>query len=216
MGDWSTLATDVQQWTMNELVTSTVIYNTILPIVEEQLSRDLLDVAGLYSSASGTLTASSRILPVPTNLIGARSVMLTSSNQYVILEYKDYPFLNAYAPIATEYGEPLYYGRATLSTFEVVPTPSQAYVYYINYDGKPAALSSTNTTNWYTTYAYGALLAGCMKQAAMFVLDDRQQGLIQTWTAEYGRQIAAINLTARRQDRDDVRSDYLPQENTSG
>lgn len=214
MGTWTTLATDVQQWTMNELVTSTVIYNTILPNVEEELSR-MIVVDAFNVTTSGTLTANSQTLATPTNLIAPRSLMvfLGDGTTATVLEQRDDAFADQYWPTPTAVGDPAYYCIETATTYRVFPTPSAAFPYRFRYRQKLAALTSTNTTNFYTEKCYDALLAGCMVQAARFVQDDRQQTMLKFWGDQYQQQLKLINDEQRRRDRDDVQPDLVPQEN---
>jgi len=69
--------------------------------------------------------------------------------------------------------------------------------YTINgiYYARLTALSDSNTTNWFTTYAPDLLLYGALLEAAPFMMDDKR---IATWQTFYQKAYSAVANEEKR------------------
>jgi hypothetical protein len=81
------------------------------------------------------------------------------------------------------------------SNFIFGPYPGNYTVKGIYY-GRLAALSDSNTTNWFTSYAPDLLLYGSLLEAEPFLKNDRR---IPVWQAFYQRAYEAVQNEERRQ-----------------
>lgn len=75
------------------------------------------------------------------------------------------------------------------------PYPSNVTVQGVYY-GRLAALSGTNTTNWFTSYAPDLLLYGALVEAEPFLVGDER---VQTWARFYQRAYDAVQGEEMRQ-----------------
>jgi hypothetical protein len=76
----------------------------------------------------------------------------------------------------TDTGEPRFFGRAG-ANFWFAPTPTSATVKLFYYKELPF-ISTTNATNWFSTYAPELILSAAQVEAYIFLQDDARAGLI--------------------------------------
>ena len=76
------------------------------------------------------------------------------------------------------------------------PYPTDGLTIKGTYYARLTALSSGNTTNWFTTYAPDLLLYGALLEAEPFLVGDSR---IQTWNSLYQRAYDAVATEERRQ-----------------
>jgi len=202
MGSYSTLLTDIPAFMEND---STELANnlpTIIQNTQDRMMRDLT-VAELFGTYSGSLTASSISFPRPTDILTLRGVTILTTSGLVSLNYRDRGWMEQFWPAQGQTAVPIYYGVLNENTFMVAPTPNSGWFYTTQYKKRLAYLTASNTTNYLTDNCYDTLLAGCIEEAAKFVIDDRAAGLTALWGPRYKEGIATINAQQGSYAKDD-------------
>jgi hypothetical protein len=192
MGTYATLLTDVPAFLENASTELSTNLPTIITNAQDMMLRDLT-VAELFGTTSGSLTQSSISVPRPSDILSLRGMTISTTSGLVSLNYRDRGYMEQYWPLQSQTAVPVYYGVLNENTFMVAPTTNSSYFYTIQYKKRLAYLSSTNSSNWLSANCYDTLLAAVLSDAARFVMDDRQAGLIAIYTARYKEGIAAIN-----------------------
>lgn len=186
---------------------------TIIPMAEFRMSRDL--VVDLFDYvANNTLTIGSPFISRPADLIAQKYLYITlPTNAVKVLQFKELGYLLEYWPSTIDTGEPVYYSTQDATSYRIAPTPDLAYSYQFGYRRILAPLSPANQTNALTANYYDALLAACCAEAARYVIDDRQAGLINIWEGRYNQAVLGINNQQTQQERDDFRAVFNPTDN---
>lgn len=201
---YSQLKTDIADWLNNQSSELQTSLDRIVSLGETRLARDLKVPQYDAVTPDATFAAGSPLLDLPADLTTVRFVRWrTAAGPWALLEFKDLPFLLEYWPDPAATGAPRYYGRYDDTRFLVAPTPSEAFAVQIGYTRRLPALSADAPTNWLTEAAEDALLYACLIEAAAFALDPQQ---VQTYKDFYAQAVGAINGTAARTLRDDVRT----------
>lgn len=201
--NYSTLNSDLETWMENNASEFTDQIPYIITDAQSRMARDLQVVGFATSSTFGvstTVTTFSR----PTDYLVPRVVTFTISGSEKPMQKREITFVKEYNS-ATSSGPPEYYAVLDAASFAISPPPDQAYSGKLYYLGRPAALNSSNLTNYYTDFCYDVLRACCLAQAARFVLDDRQVSLQTFWEGYYKEGVSAINALEIRSERDEFR-----------
>jgi hypothetical protein len=197
MGNYTTLLTDIPAFLENDSAEFLQNLPTIVTNAQDMMLRDLM-IAELFGTASGTLTQSSISVPRPNDILTLRGFTILTASGINSLNYRDRSYMEQFWPQQSQTAVPIYYGVLDENTFMTAPTPDSPYFYTIQYKKRLAYLSSTNSSNYLSANCYDTLLAACLADAARFVMDDRQAGLIAVYTARYKEGVAAINGQQRR------------------
>lgn len=136
-------------------------------------------------------------VPVPTSPVyvelkyawidGAPITMLTRVSAQQIYQL---------APNRSAGGSKPKYIAVEASNFIFAPYPAGTLSLSGVYYGRLTALSASNTTNWFTTYAPDLLLYGSLLEAEPFLANDPR---IQVWRALYARAYAAVESEEKKQ-----------------
>ena len=131
----------------------------------------------------GNLTASKDNVYAPAGTLFVRGLQVytsttaaTGANSW--LEKKDISFLREYDAAETTTGTPKYYamsggaegvGATSSGRITIVPTPSSAFMYKIQYNARPTGLSSANTTTYLSLNFGNGLLYACLVEAFSYL-----------------------------------------------
>lgn len=215
--DYNQLLTDIPSWLENsELAVAGAAAAVAVDCIadaEFRLARDL-SVSNFEQTQAINVSGGGATFTRPANLLSPRLVSFTVSAVPTIIQFKELGLI--FENMASPAGAPLYYGILDGQTYQVAPTPDQAYSGTLYFRAKPNPLNTSNVTNYFTTYAYDALKAACFAQAARYVLDDRQTSLINFWEGYYDTQVKALNGLEARVVRDEFRVPYIQSENLEG
>lgn len=192
MATYGDLVSDVQQWIENDDVELQASLPTILANAQRMVYRDM-KLAAHNVTATGNLVIGQAMYEVPSDLLALQSFAIAVDGEQVILDMRDQQWLIVYWPDITETGVPRYMGiddftgtgASIVRNWRVAATPDDTYPYSMNYRAMPAVLSADPDTNWLFTYAYECILYASIAEAAAFVMDSRQQGLIQLYGGKY-------------------------------
>lgn len=191
--NYSLLVADASQWMMNEAAEFVSQVPTMIGNAETRIFRDLT-VPQFEYVTTGSLTALSPYFARPSDMITLRYISLQANNQQqppLILIQK--ALGDTFYPGLSTTGLPTYYGIYDATRYKLYPTPVSNYPYEFAYKRKLASLSTSNETNFLTENFYDGLLAAVLCEASRFVLDDRQQSLININEAKYASAIKALN-----------------------
>lgn len=150
---------------------------------ENKLYRRLR-LRAMEETLSGTI--SSGTLAVPSDYRELKFANITTS-PYVSLERKTAEWIYATYPVRSGAEIPKYIGRQG-DTFIFGPYPGDYTISGIYYK-RLTALSASNTTNWFTTYAPELLLYAALLEAQPFLMNDKR---IPVWQSALADAIATV------------------------
>ena len=200
---YSSLKTDIQTWAENTGTDFTNQLDTFIDNTQTKLSREI-DPVGFNQNVTSSMTSGDRFVTLPSSiepmLINYLNIIVNDDRKF--LEIKPIEYLQEYWPDSSLTDEPRYFANFNDTTLYIAPTPDQAYVMELGYQGKINPLSNTNTTNWYTENASDALLYGCLSEANLFTKNMEDYNI---YKQKYVESVAAINNEARRRRRTDYK-----------
>lgn len=124
----------------------------------------------MKTEATGTLTIAAASLTLPTDILDIRDLRFTGIYASLLKKGDERSVQARYsydsAGVRVRQQPAWYYMSGTVAAFDSVA--DIAYPYLLSYYARPAALSSTNTTNFLTTDAPRLLRTACMTIAAEF------------------------------------------------
>lgn len=203
--DYTLLVADASTWMMNEAPEFVAQVPTMIGNAETRIYRDLT-VPQFEYTASGSLVATTAYFTRPSDLITLRYISLQANNEQqppLILIEK--ALGDSFYPGLSTIGLPKFYAIYDATRYRLYPTPASNYPYDFFYKRKLAPLGPTNLTNFLTENFYDGLLAAVLCEASRFVLDDREQSLININEAKYTSAVQALNAQESVRD---ARDDY--------
>lgn len=196
MTTYAQLKTDVENWIENDDVELTASLDTICANAQRMVYRDM-KLAAHNKTATGAFVIGTAVIPVPADLLALHSFAFANAltGDRTVLDLRDQEWMILYWPDPTETGTPRYMciddatgtGASIVRNWRVAPTPNATQAWTLNYRAMPAVLddSSVPGTNWIFTNAYECILYASIAEAAAYVMDSRQQGLIQLYGGKY-------------------------------
>jgi len=200
---YTSLKTDIQTWAENTGTDFTNQLDTFIDNTQIRLSREI-DPVGFNENVTSSMSVGDRFITLPTNidpmLINYLNIIVSDDRKF--LEIKPIEYLQEYWPDSSLKDQPRYFANFNDTTLYVAPTPDQAYVMELGYQGRINPLSNTNTTNWYTDNAPDALLYGCLSEANLFTKNMEDYNI---YKQKYVESVTALNNEARRRRRTDYK-----------
>jgi len=180
---YSTLTTAIQNYTevgtgvLSSTITDQFIDNSELRIQREiPLDADRKEMLGNLTASKDNVYAPAGTLFVRGIQVYTSTTAATGANSW--LEKKDISFLREYDAAETTTGTPKYYamsggaegtGATSSGRITIVPTPSSAFMYKIQYNARPTGLSSANTTTYLSLNFGNGLLYACLVEAFSYL-----------------------------------------------
>jgi hypothetical protein len=189
LSTYSDLVTAVGTWLNRTDLTSYA--PDFITLAEERIYRNLR-VKAMETALSSTM--SSGTIAVPSDYIELKSAYIDGSSVYALERLSVEEIYTKY-PTRSSSGKPLYIAREGES-FIFGPYPDADYTVKGIYYARLAALSTTNTSNWLTTYAPSLLLFGALAEAAPFLKDDQR---IVIWEQKFLAQLGDANRADKRE-----------------
>lgn len=189
-------------------VLSNSVIDTFILLTENKILRDI-DLEVFRQSSTAPLTANSRFLTMPSDILTHRYMLVrNASNEEIFLNFRDVSFAKEYWENATETGFPKYYAVWNQNTFVLAPTPDAAYTVELGYIRKPAGLSSTTPTTWLSQNAPEALLYGCLVQAYSYTKGPLE--MLGYFSNSYKEALSALGIEQQgRRRRDEYRDGLI-------
>jgi len=212
---YSTLTTAIQNYTeVGTGVLSSTITDQFIDNSELRIQRDI-PIDADRKEMIGNLTASKDNVYAPAGTLFVRGIQVytsttaaTGANSF--LEKKDISFLREYDAAETTTGTPKYYamsggaegsGATSSGRITIVPTPSSAFMYKIQYNARPTGLSSANTTTYLSLNFGNGLLYACLVEAFSYLKGPMD--MLQLYEQKYqteAQKFGGEQLGRRRRD----------------
>lgn len=215
--NFASLQTDVLAWMENNSVELSASEGTCINMAITTMSRDLRVKALNVYDTSLTMTANSPTLAIPDvgTMLSMRSISYNvSGTKYTTLIKKELTYLDEYWPdrgISTP--TPKYYGVLNDTEWFFAGVPNASFALRVAYRRQLAQLVDDDDTNSIITNHYDFALTACLVEASRFVIDDRQNGLVQFNLARYAQLLTSVNEAEKRTERDEMRHPELDMAN---
>lgn len=197
---YSTLVTAIQDAAENDGAEFLAYIPTAIDLAEQMMFKEL-DLPEFTTKVTGSLTSSNNKISKPTGYHHMRFFNITQANDAKkFLKKRNEDFLLDYWPNENVTGTPKYYSDSSDTEFILAPTPDSGYSYEMKYVKKPDSLTSSNTTNYYTTYCPDIIFYATMLQMSIFMKSE--MGL-DKWAKAYIASRDSWNNSNRRTRRDD-------------
>ena len=212
---YSTLTTAIQNYTevgtgvLSSTITDQFIDNSELRIQREMpLDADRKEMLGNLTASKDNVQAPAGTLFVRGIQVYTSTTAATGANSW--LEKKDISFLREYDAAETTTGTPKYYamsggaegsGATSSGRITIVPTPSSAFMYKIQYNARPTGLSSANTTTYLSLNFGNGFLYACLVEAFSYLKGPMD--MLQLYEQKYqteAQKFGGEQLGRRRRD----------------
>jgi len=212
---YSTLTTAIQNYTeVGTGVLSSTITDQFIDNSELRIQREI-PIDADRKEMLGNLTASKDNVYAPAGTLFVRGLQVYTSTSAATgannwLEKKDITFLREYDAAETTTGTPKYYamsggaegsGATSSGRITIVPTPSSAFMYKIQYNARPTGLSSANTTTYLSLNFGNGLLYACLVEAFSYLKGPMD--MLQLYEQKYqteAQKFGGEQLGRRRRD----------------
>lgn len=167
----------------------------IIDDAEQRLYRELDLENTVVRDTSGSLTAGTSVLNLPSSLgtfVVVQQIIVNGTASLSPLTKEALGFLY---PSSTGSSIPTYMAPVSQSSFIVGPWPNQSYSVAVTGTIRPAPLSSSNVTTLLSVYFPDLLIAASMVRVAGYMknygaaVDDPQQGV--SWETHYQKLFAS-------------------------
>lgn len=178
----------------------------IISLAETRLVREMnLDIFD-YLDETVAISQSDRLVPKPDDLIQVRDMHLINADGVRMpLILRSYGFCQRYAPDPVVEAQPIYFCELNELEWMVVPTPDDDYLVASHYIRRPAGLSVSNTSTWFSEKLGDLLFTACLMEAEQYLKADDRYGDMKT--KYYEELLPAARLELRRSLR---MGDYQP------
>ena len=212
---YSTLTTAIQNYTevgtgvLSSTITDQFIDNSELRIQREiPLDADRKEMLGNLTASKDNVYAPAGTLFIRGLQVYTSTTAATGANSW--LEKKDISYLREYDAAETTTGTPKYYamsggaegsGATSSGRITIVPTPSSAFMYKIQYNARPTGLSSANTTTFLSLNFGNGLLYACLVEAFSYLKGPMD--MLQLYEQKYqteAQKFGGEQLGRRRRD----------------
>ena len=189
-----------------------------LPSIIERAQSHLqrrLDPVNIITFTEVSVSASSRTLALPSNLLVLKSIQVCATGGWNNLLEQNNEFLTAYWPDYTSCAPAKYYAPKDNATIFLAPTPHSNTTALIEYIPRVTVLSSAHPTNYFATYTDTALFAATMLYANAWT---KNAGAVTLWQGILNEELTALNIESSRARRSDAVNRYngSPENTISG
>lgn len=180
INSYQTLKDAVIATAEDDSVEFAVFIDTAIDIAEVRLAREI-DTLGMTLTATVTAASASSLLTKPVGYKNGQDLWFinTSTSERVVLKKKPYSYVLDYWPVASSVGVPKYYADVDTSTFIIAPTANTSIAMTLRYEGRPAALTSANPTNYFIDQCSDALFFAVMVEMSRFSRNTTQEQLYE-------------------------------------
>jgi len=212
---YSTLTTAIQNYTevgtsvLSSTITDQFIDNSELRIQREiPIDADRKEMIGNLTASKDNVYAPAGTLFVRDFQVYTSTSVATGTNSFLIK--KDISYLREYDAAETTTGTQKYYamsggaegtGATSSGRITIVPTPSSAFMYKIQYNARPTGLSSANTTTYLSLNFGNGLLYACLVEAFSYLKGPAD--MLQLYEQKYqteAQKFGGEQLGRRRRD----------------
>ena len=173
---------------------------TIVVRAQDYLQRRI-DTPNILRMADVTVSASTRTIDLPSDLLVLKAVQLSTNVGTLNLIQQTNEYLTSYWPVYTSVGTPKYYAAKDNLQIFVAPTPEVNSSALVEYVPRVTVLTSAQPSNWFSDNAEAAFFAACMMFANAWT---KNPGAVQLWKGQTDEELAVLNNEARRSRRSDI------------
>lgn len=174
-----------------------------LPAIIERAQNYLqrrLDPVNIITFTEISVSASNRVLPLPSNLLVLKSIQVCATGGWNNLLEQNNEFLTAYWPDYTSCAPTKYYAPKDNASIFLAPTPPSNATALIEYIPRVSILSSSTPTNYFSQYADAAFFAAGMMYANAWT---KNAGAVNIWKNIADEELATLNIESTRARRSD-------------
>lgn len=135
------------------------------------------DFRALRDSSSTSMTASTATYTLPTDYKSFYTFRIKSDSGYVVVEKTEEEFDQEY-PYAENDAEgvPTYFIKRTTTTFQLYPTPDDAYDYVMRFNKYPPTLSGDSTYHPFESFCDDLVIAAASLEAYVSFSESEDSG----------------------------------------
>ena len=181
---------------------------TALPSIIERAQSHLqrrLDPVNIITFTEVSVSASTRTLALPTNLLVLKSIQVCATGGWNNLIEQNNEYLTAYWPDYTSCAPTKYYAPKDNASIYLAPTPPANTTALIEYIPRVTVLSSAFPTNYFATNADTAFFAAAMLYANAWT---KNAGAVAVWKPILDEELAVLNIESTRARRSDTSNRY--------
>ena len=197
---YSTLISDIQA-NMEE---DSAEFVSALPAIVERAQSHLqrrLDPVNIITFTEVSVSASTRTLSLPSNLLVLKSIQVCATGGWNTLFEQNNEFLTAYWPDYTSCAPTKYYAPKDNATIFLAPTPPSNSTALIEYIPRVTVLSSAYPSNYFSQNADSAFFAAAMMYANAWT---KNANAVQLWKNLTDEELAVLNIEYMRARRSDT------------
>ncbi len=187
--DYSTLKAAVSTWLDRDDLSSEA--DTFIDLAEARIYRDLR-IKAMETALS--VAISGGVAAVPSDYLELEHAYLNTSPT-TWLDVRNAQWIYQFYPTRSSTSKPLFIAREG-DNFIFGPYPDSGYTVQGIYYAKLAALSDTNTTNWFTDNAPDLLLFGALVEATPFIGDVERAAV---WEARFAQAMGTVQRQDKRE-----------------
>lgn len=210
---YSSLIADIQA-NMEE---DSAEFVSALPAIVERAQSHLqrrLDPVNIITFTEVSVSASTRTLTLPSNLLVLKSIQVCATGGWNNLLEQNNEFLTAYWPDYTSCAPTKYYAPKDNASIYLAPTPPSNTTALIEYIPRVTVLSSAYPSNYFSDYTDAAFFAASMLYANAWT---KNAAAVTIWKTILDEELAALNIESTRARRSDTVNRYNGSpENTIG
>jgi len=174
-----------------------------LPAIIERAQGYLqrrLDPLNIFRFTEVSVSASSRTLSLPADLLVLKSIQVCATGGWTNLLEQNNEFLTAYWPDYTSCAPTKYYAPKDNATLYLAPTPPSNTTALLEYIPRVTVLSSAHPTNYFSERTEAAFFAAGMMYANAWT---KNAAAIQIWKGIADEELAVLNIEYTRARRSD-------------
>ena len=179
-----------------------------LPSIIERAQLHLqrrLDPVNIIRFTEVSVSASSRTLSLPSDLLVLKSIQVCATGGWTNLLEQNNEFLTAYWPHYTSCAPTKYYAPKDNATLYLAPTPPSNATALIEYIPRVTVLSSAYPSNYFSERTEAAFFAAGMMFANAWT---KNAAAVQIWKSILDEELTALNVESTRARRSDTSDRY--------
>lgn len=188
-----------------------------LPAIIERAQSHLqrrLDPVNIIRFTSVSVSASNRILDLPSDLLVLKSIQVCATGGWNNLLEQNNEFLTAYWPDYTSVAPSKYYAPKDNLSVYLAPTPATNGTALVEYIPRVTILSSAFPSNYFSDRADTAFFAAAMLYANAWT---KNAGAVTVWKSILDEELTVLNIESTRARRSDTSNRFNGSpENTIG
>ena len=201
---YSTLANDI----IANMEEDSAEFVSALPSIIERAQLHLqrrLDPVNIIRFTEVSVSASTRTLTLPSNLLVLKSIQVCATGGWNNLLEQNNEFLTAYWPDYTSCAPTKYYAPKDNMSIYLAPTPPANTTALIEFIPRVTVLSSAFPSNYFSENTEAALFAATMLYANAWT---KNAAAVTVWKGILDEELTVLNIESSRARRSDTSNRY--------